>query len=150
MRNIVLKLVTDTASNSITYSKNYRIFRLAQPVEKLVDIAAITDFIELNGNNANDLTRKFRWSRDGQNWSLWINFSDAPSVIGGEIDRVYFEFKYTYDNDTYAALAQPVVIEEVQLAAVSNTDVPETAIAQLTASPGKFQSVWSRFCNRYC
>jgi len=135
MRNIVLKLVTDNTSNSITYSKNYRIFRLAQPVDKLMDIAGITDFIEFNGNDSADLTKKFRWSRDGQNWSLWIDFADAGSVIGGEIERAHFEFKYTYDNNTYAALANPVVVEEVQLAVVSGAAVPETTVAQLTSNP---------------
>ena len=136
MRNIVLKLVTDTASNSITYSKNYRIFRLVQPVDKLTDIAGIADFIELNGNDSANLTKKFRWSRDGQNWSLWIDFSNAGSVIGGEIEQAHFEFKYTYDNNTYAALTNPVVIEEIQLAVVSNSPVPaETSIVPLVGNP---------------
>jgi hypothetical protein len=100
-----------------------------------MDIAGITDFIEFNGNDSADLTKKFRWSRDGQNWSLWIDFADAGSVIGGEIERAHFEFKYTYDNNTYAALANPVVVEEVQLAVVSGAAVPETTVAQLTSNP---------------
>jgi len=136
MRNIVLKLVTDPANNSITYSKNYRIFRLAEPILQLAAVAGITDFIELNSNQANGLTKKFRWSRDGQNWSLWIDFNDAQVVIGGEIESALFEFKYTYDNGTYAALATPVVIEEIQLAVVVNSvSSPEISVSQLTGTP---------------
>ena len=135
MRNIVLKLVTDQATNSITYSKNYRIFRLAQPVSKLTAVAGISDFIDLNDNPANNLIKKVRWSRDGQNWSLWINFNEISGVISGEIEFAHFEFKYTYDNNTYAALAQPVVIEEIQLAAVtSSLETAETSVSQVVGS----------------
>lgn len=135
MRNIVLKLVTDTASNSITYSKNYRIFRLVEPVPNLTAVAAISDFVELNSNSGANLNRKFRWSRDGQNWSLWIDYSDAQNAIAGEIEVAHFEFKYTYDDGTYGALSQPVVIEEIQLAVVSNSSLPETSIAGVTSTP---------------
>lgn len=135
MRNIVLKLVTDTASNSITYSKNYRIFRLVEPVPNLTAVAAISDFVELNSNSGANLNRKFRWSRDGQNWSLWIDYSDSQNAIAGEIEVAHFEFKYTYDDGTYGALSQPVVIEEIQLAVVSNSSLPETSIAGVTSTP---------------
>lgn len=125
MRNLLFKLVTDPANNSITYSKNYRIFRLVEPVSKLVDIASISEFVELNGNNPAFLTKQFRWSRDGQNWSLWISYTDALNSIAGEIERAFVEFKYTYDNNTYNALAQPVLIEEIQFAVVSNSESGE-------------------------
>jgi len=132
MRNLLYKLVTDAANNSITYSKNYRIFRLAEPVPNVVDIASISEFIDLNGNNPQYLTKTFRWSRDGQNWSLWIPFANAGTTISSEIERVFFEFKYVYDDSTYNALAQPVVIEEIQLGVVSNSTAPaETSVSQL-------------------
>jgi hypothetical protein len=135
MRNLLFKLVTDTASNSITYSKNYRIFRLDSPVPNLVQIGGVADFVELNGNLNNNLARQFRWSKDGQNWSLWINFTDAATTPIDESDLAYFEFKFTYDNSTYAALAQPVIIEEIQLAIVSNSlSVPETSYGTVSCN----------------
>lgn len=135
MRNLLFKLVTDPANNSITYSKNYRIFRLTEPVPNVVQIISIANFIELNSNLANNLIRQFRWSKDGQNWSLWVNFEDASSAMIDETVSVHFEFKFTYDNSTYAALAQPVVIEEIQLTVSSDSIAsPETSYGSLSCS----------------
>jgi hypothetical protein len=135
MRNLLFKLVTDSANNSITYSKNYRIFRLTEPVPNLVQIAAIAEFTELNANDPNNLTKQFRWSRDGQNWSLWVDAQDAATTPIEEMEKAYFEFKYTYDDSTYAALSNPVVIEEIQLAVVSNSiSVPETSYGSVACS----------------
>jgi hypothetical protein len=135
MRNLLFKLVTDPANNSITYSKNYRIFRLTEPVPNVVQIISIANFIELNSNLVNNLIRQFRWSKDGQNWSLWVNFEDANSAMIDETVSVHFEFKFTYDNSTYAALAQPVVIEEIQLTVSSDSIAsPETSYGSLSCS----------------
>jgi hypothetical protein len=135
MRNLLFKLVTDSANNSITYSKNYRIFRLTEPVPNLVQIGGIAEFTELNSNSANFLSKQVRWSRDGQNWSLWVNTQDAATTAIDEMEKAYFEFKYTYDNSTYAALTQPVIIEEIQLAVVSDSiSVPETSYGTLACS----------------
>jgi hypothetical protein len=135
MRNLLFKLVTDSANNSITYSKNYRIFRLDAPVPNVVQILSITDFLELNNNSAANLTRQFRWSKDGQNWSLWVNFTDSSSVMIDETVSMHFEFKFTYDNSTYAALAQPVVIEEIQLTVTSDSiSTPETSYGSVSCN----------------
>lgn len=135
MRNLLFKLVTDPANNSITYSKNYRIFRLTEPVLNLVQISAISEFIEVNSNDPLNLTKQFRWSRDGQNWSLWVDNQDAATTLLDEMEKTYFEFKYAYDNSTYAALAESVIIEEIQLSVISNSiDGPETSYATVSCN----------------
>jgi len=135
MRNLLFKLVTDTANNSITYSKNYRIFRLTEPVPNVVQIVSLNNFLELNGNLLTNLNRQFRWSKDGQNWSLWVSFDNSNTVVLDDSVSTYFEFKYTYDNSTYAALAQPVVIEEIQLTVTSDSiSVPETSYGSVSCS----------------
>lgn len=126
MRNLLYKLVTDQASNSITYSKNYRIFKLEEPVRQLVQVASINELVDLNGNDPQDLSKKFRWSKDGRDWSLWLDPSEmGTQFLGDEQPLAFFEFKYTYDNGTFNGI-QPIVIEEIQLLVSSNADSPET------------------------
>lgn len=135
MRTLLFKLITDSANNSITYSKNYRIFRLTEAVPNVVSISSINAFYELNGNLAQYISSQFRWSKDGQNWSLWVNFSDLANAVIDETTNAYFEFKFTYDNLTYAALAQPLIIEEIQLTVSSDSiSVPETSYANISCS----------------
>lgn len=133
MRPILYKLVTDSANNSITYSKNYRIFRLQEPVKKLVGISSISELVELNGNDAQNLTKMFRWSRDGRDWSLWLQPSEMGNQILQTEELAFFEFKYTYDDGSYNGIA-PIAIEEIQLTVASDLDMPETQMAQVASS----------------
>lgn len=135
MRTLLFKLITDSANNSITYSKNYRIFRLAEAVPNVVSIDSISAFWNANGHDPNNVISQFRWSKDGQNWSLWLNFVDLANAVIDETVDAYFEFKFTYDDSTYTALTPPFIIEEVQLRVNSDSiDIPETSYANVVCA----------------
>ena len=89
MVKTTVKLLIDPQKNSLTFSKNFRIFSTSDPV---TGITEFTDFIEdliLSSPNAIDLTnlvRTFRYSRNKLDWSLWYeispgNLGDAASIF---------------------------------------------------------------------
>jgi hypothetical protein len=104
MANITLKLLINPEKNSITFSKNYRIFSTADPV---CGITGFTDFVEdvtLDPPGSLDLSylkRYFRYSRNSLDWSLWYevepgNLGEADNIVLEESSDFYFEVKYEY------------------------------------------------------
>lgn len=138
MVKTTVKLLIDPQNNSLTFSKNFRIFSTCEPVTGIIEF---TDFIEdliiavPNTLNLANLTRKFRYSRNRLDWSLWYdvapgNLGDAASIFLDEHDEFYFEVKYEYDDGTSDELTTPIEINEIKLrfrqaAQVANVYTPQ-------------------------
>jgi hypothetical protein len=138
MVKTTVKLLIDPQNNSLTFSKNFRIFSTTEPVSGIIEF---TDFIEdliITVPNTLDLTnlnRSFRYSRNRLDWSLWYtvepgNLGDAAGIFLDEHDEFYFEVKYEYDDGTSDVLSTPIQINEIKLrfrqaAQVANTYTPQ-------------------------
>lgn len=118
MQRITYKIIPDPAKNSIAYSKNYRIFTTGEPVKKAVRLVKPNGYkeeLELGSAIATNIIRKFRYSTNRADWSLWYNFSlsDLGELESLEFDQqdIFFEIKYIYDDGTYNQLTNPLRIE---------------------------------------
>lgn len=139
MVKTTVKLLIDPQKNSLTFSKNFRIFSTSEPVSGIIEF---TDFIEdlvitvPNTLDLANLSRKFRYSRNRLDWSLWYevepgNLGDAAGIFLDEHDEFYFEVKYEYDDGTSNEMSTPIEINEIKLrfrqaAQVANTYSPQT------------------------
>ena len=105
MVKTTVKLLIDPQKNSLTFSKNFRIFSTSEPVSGIIEF---TDFIEdliiavPNTLDPTNLSRKFRYSRNRLDWSLWYevepgNLGDAASIFLDKAEHYYFEVKYEYE-----------------------------------------------------
>ena len=129
MQVVTYKIIPDLDKNSIAYSKNYRIFSAGDPVPGAVKIVGFTEDLTLNGANDTYINRKFRYSTDRGNWSLWYSFS--PNDIS-EIDvlefnesQLFIEVKYEYDDTTYDAIVDPLLINSAKFK-IQSTKADET------------------------
>jgi hypothetical protein len=120
MAKTTIKLLIDQERNSLTFSKNFRIFTTHDPVS---GITGLTDFLEdliISSPSAVDLNylgRYFRYSRNGIDWSLWyevspIDLGDADDIILEEGSGFYFQIKYEYDDGTYDELGSVIQVNE--------------------------------------
>jgi hypothetical protein len=139
MVKTTVKLIIDPQNNSLTFSKNFRIFSTCEPVTGIIEF---TDFVEdviiavPNTLNLANLTRKFRYSRNRLDWSLWYDvepgdLGDAAGIFLDEHDEFYFEVKYEYDDGTSNELSTIIEINEIKLrfrqaAQVANVYTPQT------------------------
>lgn len=123
MANITLKLLINPEKNSLTFSKNYRIFSTDDPVNKITGFTEIVEDLILDSPNTLDLSnlrRYFRYSRNKLDWSLWYdvepgNLGEASNIILEENQDFYFELKYEYDNGTSDELSSTLKINEIKL-----------------------------------
>lgn len=130
MQRVTYKITPDPAKNSVGYSKNYRIFTTGEPVRKalrFVQPSSYQEELELGGAEAENIVRKFRYSTDRANWSLWYQFSPADlselQALEFNEEDVFFEIKFEYDDGTYDQLADPLKIEWVKLFLATNQNV---------------------------
>jgi hypothetical protein len=149
MSKITVKLIIDPQNNSLTFSKNFRIFSTAEPVTGIIEF---TDFIEdliLTSPEALDLTyltRYFRYSRNRMDWSLWYevapgNLGDAGAIFLDKTDPFYFEVKYEYDNGTKNELSSVLQINEIKLRFAQGTTIPATFTPVVTCSDERCNSI---------
>ena len=119
MQVVAYKIITDPAKNSISFSKNYRIFSTGEPVEKAVKITAFDEDLDLGSALPANIIRRLRYSNDRSNWSLWYAFT--PDDLGDLLTlafaeaNVFFEVKYEYDDNTYKALATDLKVNEIKI-----------------------------------
>lgn len=95
-----------TSKNSLSAIGNYRIVSFNSYFEKLT---ALTDYTDTITGETDDATvqRSFRWSRDGDMWSMWIDFSiaDKTPMTGLSFDPAaptFVEFRFKLINPTSA------------------------------------------------
>jgi hypothetical protein len=129
MQVVTYKIIPDLDKNHITYSKNYRIFSTGDPILGAVQIMGFDEDLTLGSADLTRLIRKFRYSTDRGNWSLWYNFSpaDLSSITGLEFgeSEVFIEVKYEYDDSTYDKLAIQLTVNSVKFK-VSSTKLSES------------------------
>lgn len=122
MPKVVLKIIPDTDKNSLTFSKNYRLFTSKEPVPTVSQILSFSEDIEIGvGNNEEFVKRYFRYSTNQGDWSLWFELdpnnitSILNSIVLDETKDFFAEFKYEYDDGTSGSLTNSVKINEIKL-----------------------------------
>jgi hypothetical protein len=150
MAKTTVKLLIEAAKNSITFSKNFRIYSTTDPVK---GISAFTDFLEdliLPGSpgsiDLSYLKRYFRYSRNLLDWSLWYevepgNLGDAESIFLDKAECYYFEVKYEYDNGNLEELESPIQINEIKLRFKKEEDIPAVYTPVVICSDEKCTSI---------
>lgn len=149
MVKTTVKLLIDPQKNSLTFSKNFRIFSTSEPVSGIIEF---TDFIEdliiavPNTLDPTDLSRKFRYSRNRLDWSLWYevepgDLGDAASILLDEHDEFYFEVKYEYDDGTSDEMSTPIEINEIKLRFRQAAQIANTYSPQVVCSDEKCTSI---------
>ena len=118
MSILVYKIIPEVNKNLVTFSKNYRIFSAVDPLPGAIKITNFRDDVDLGSGSAQYLTRKFRYSSDKGNWSLWFdldpnNLSEIES-LNFEDANVFFEVKYEYDDSSYLELASPIIVNSIK------------------------------------
>lgn len=123
MSNITLKLLINSDKNSLTFSKNFRIFSTSEPVTNITGISEFLDDVIISSPDAlnlSNLKRYLRYSRNKLDWSLWYevepgNLYGAGDIIFEEESCFYFEIKYEYDDGSYSELSSIIEINEIKL-----------------------------------
>ena len=132
MSRLLLNISSLAGNDTISYSKNYRVLTANESIEDVIGITSLTDVVDIGGGDVSYLKRYFRYSYDGESWSLWYEFdptdptdsgTDVIKTIEFDVDRlVYFSFKYEYDDGFYDGIDPPVTITRVSVS-MTQTDV---------------------------
>ena len=149
--NATIKIIPDAGSNNLTFSKNFRIFSIPDPIQGILSIVDILEDIETVSPDALDLTylkRYFRYSTNNIDWSLWYGFtptsidpSGLDSITDIELDpndHVYIQIKYEYDDGTFEELSSPLLINEIKIrAALNDPGLPSVITPPVACSDEK-------------
>jgi hypothetical protein len=149
MAKTTVKILIDPQKNSLTFSKNFRIFSTHEPVSGIIEF---TDFIEeiiTTSPDALDLSflkRHFRYSRNKLDWSLWYevepgNLGDAANILLDKGDPFYFEIKYEYDDGSDLELSSIIQINEIKLRFKQGSSTPATFSPVVVCSDEKCNSI---------
>jgi len=149
MAKTTIKLLIDPQKNSLTFSKNFRIFSTAEPISGIIEFTDFVEDIIIGSPDVIDLAnirRHFRYSRNRLDWSLWYEVSpedlgDTASIFLEKTDSYYFEIKYEYDDSTYYELAAPIEINEIKLRFLTGTSTPAAFTPVVICSDEKCTSI---------
>lgn len=129
MQVVTYKVIPEPPKNTITYSKNYRIFSTGEPILGALGIVGFDEDLDLGSASASSLIRKMRYSSDRGNWSLWYPFTPSDLSEISALDfgdaPVFLEVKYEYDDTTYNQLATALSINSVKFR-VNSTHIQES------------------------
>lgn len=138
MQVVTYKIIPDLDKNSITYSKNYRIFSTGEPLPGALRITGFSEDVDFGSADPANVIRKFRYSTNKSNWSLWYTFSesDLSNLTALEFGdtRVFFEVKYEYDDSTFDPLATKMIVSSVKFR------VQSSVVTQDLYTPSVFSS----------
>ena len=149
MANITLKLLINPEKNSLTFSKNFRIFSTDDPVDKITGFTELVEDLIISSPDALDLSylkRYFRYSRNKLDWSLWYevepgNLGQAGDVILEDNQDFYFEMKYEYDDGTINEMSSIIEINEIKLRFTSVEVQPNTYAPVVLCSDERCTSI---------
>lgn len=118
-----VKLLIDSQNNSLTFSKNFRIFSTDEPITGIVEFTEFIEDLIYGSPNIIDLAnliRKIRYSRNKLDWSLWYavapgNIGDSANMILDSTDPFYFQVRYEYDDGTTNQLPDLIQVNEIKL-----------------------------------
>jgi len=133
MQTVTLKLIPDASKSSLTFSSNYRLFSTKEPLPGAYSITQFIDDVDLNGNDPNYLIKKFRYSTDRGNWSLWYTTADITALTFNNSD-LFVELKYEYNDTTHNPLANPIVVNEIKFKVVTADSAPNLFTPSITCS----------------
>jgi len=128
--------LTFTSDNTLSTVGSYRIVSYADPFKYVKSIDTLSDTI--SGESAGHFVqRSFRWSKDGDNWSLWIdyNLADQTPVTGlsfDEADFLYVEVKYQVIDDS-----SPIMDIGTEISPEITIDVFDMTATRKTPDPYK-------------
>jgi len=124
MPKLTVKIIPEADNNTITFSKNFRIFSTADALENVQSLVFFDEDVEVpspNTSNLGNINRSFRWSKNKIDWSLWYTFSptdissiSSPSLMFDPTALLYIEVKYEYDDGSFEELESPLLINEVK------------------------------------
>lgn len=142
MAKTTVKLLIDPQKNSLTFSKNFRIFSTLEPVTGITGLTDLVEDLVLEnavGFDINNLTRYFRYSRNRLDWSLWYQVSptdlgDADDLPLDKEDPFYFELKYEYDDGTGNEINGKIQVNEIKLRFNQASSAPTTYTPITTCS----------------
>lgn len=120
MPKVTISIVPNLDSNSISTSKNFRIFSQKDSISFPFTIDGFDDDLTLNGNSSSNVFRQLRYSTDRYSWSLWYdvdpsNLSNLQSIYFDSTLPLYFDVKYTYDDGTFNLLTEVVQVDSIQI-----------------------------------
>lgn len=100
--------LTFSSDNTLSTIGSYRIVSYEDPFRYITSIDSLTDTVSGEGDGY-IVQRSFRWSKDGINWSLWIDYTigDQSSVTGLTFDKdnyLYIEIKFQIVDDSSPVL----------------------------------------------
>jgi hypothetical protein len=133
MQTVTLKLIPDTAKANLTFSSNYRLYSTKDPLPGAHAITGFTDDVDLNGNNSAYLSKKFRYSVDRGNWSLWYDVADIGALAFNNSD-LFVELKYEYNDTTRDQLPQPITVNEIKFKITAENSVPSLFTPSIVCS----------------
>ena len=126
--NITIKIIPESGSNNLTFSKNFRIFSICEPIRGITGITDILEDLEIPASSNVDpsnLKRSFRYSCNDIDWSLWYGFTPTnidpnglDSVKDIELDPeqcIHIEIKYEYDDGTFEELDAAIQIDQIKI-----------------------------------
>lgn len=118
MQVVTYKVIPEPPKNTISYSKNYRIFSTGEPVPGALNLVGFDEDLELGTANPANIIRKMRYSSDRGNWSLWYSFTPTDlselTVLDFGNAPVFLEVKYEYDDTTYEPITAPLSIGSIK------------------------------------
>lgn len=149
MANITLKLLVDSEKNSLTFSKNFRIFSTTDPVTNITGLVEFLEDIIVSSPNAlnmDNLNRSIRYSRNRKDWSLWYdisptNLGSTSDIIFEDCSNFYFEVKYEYDDGTFNELSSIIQVNEIKLRFGSSQSQPNTFSPSIACSDEKCTTI---------
>ena len=145
MQVITYKVIPDLDKSTITSSKNYRIFSAGEPVPGALKLVGFDEDLTLGSANLEFINRKFRYSTDRGNWSLWYSFSptDLSEIESLSFDNtsVFFEIKYEYDNTTYSQLSEPLTVHSAKFRVQSTSTQANLFTPSVKCSPERCPAV---------
>lgn len=149
MSKITVKIIIDPQNNSLTFSKNFRIFSTQEPITGIIEFTDFIENLDISSPDALDLsnlTRSFRYSRNKLDWSLWYvvepgNLGDAASIFLDKKDPFFFEIKYEYDDGTKNELGSIIQINEIKLRFTQGSEIPATFSPVTVCSDEKCNSI---------
>jgi hypothetical protein len=129
MQVVTYKVIPEPPKNTITYSKNYRIFSTGEPVPGALNLVGFDEDLDLGSASAANIIRKMRYSSDRGNWSLWYEFTPSDlseiSILDFGDAPVFLEVKYEYDDTTYNQLATSLTVNSVKFR-LNSTHIAES------------------------
>lgn len=145
MQVVTYKIIPDLEKSSITHSKNYRIFSAGEPVPGAIKIVGFDEDLTLGSASSAEVNRKFRYSTDRGNWSLWYAFTpndlSEVELLNFEDSPTYFEVKYEYDDATYLQLIDPLVIHSIKFRVQSTSAQANLFTPSVVCSPERCPAV---------